>query len=87
MKLEHEIQKVAEELEADFEKLKEFEPNSVSKGFSKFTEDLCSDSRIFEPDPNLAKKELRDGVKNILLQIQEYKISNRVRKKPCLNLC
>lgn len=52
-KLEHETQSLAEELESDFEKLKEFEPNPVSKEFSKFIEELSSDCRIFEPDPDL----------------------------------
>jgi hypothetical protein len=77
-KLEHETQSLAEELKLDFEKLKEFEPNSVSKGFSKSIEELCSDYRIFEPDPDLrdnleiSEKQLRNGVKKIFLQIQEY---------------
>lgn len=77
-KLEHETQNRAEELKLDFEKLKEFKPNSVSEGFSKFIEELCSDCRIFEPDPDLrddfeiSEKQLRNGVKKIFLQIQEY---------------
>lgn len=37
-KLERETQNLAEELKLDFEKLKKFEPNPVSKGFSKFIE-------------------------------------------------
>lgn len=78
LKLEHETQSLAEELKLDFEKLKEFEPNSGSKGFSKFIEELCSDCRIFESDPDLrddfeiSEKQLRNGVKKIFLQIQEY---------------
>lgn len=57
-KLEYEIQNLVEKLKLYFEKLKEFKPNSVSKGFFKLIEDklikeLCSDCRIFEPDPDL----------------------------------
>ena len=37
-KLEYEIQNLVKELKLDFEKLKEFKPNSVSKGFSKLLE-------------------------------------------------
>ena len=49
-----------------------------SKGFSKSIEELCSDCRIFEPDPDLrddleiCEKQLRNGVKKTHLQIQEY---------------
>lgn len=52
-KLEYEIQNLVEKLKLDFEKLKEFKPNSVSKGFFKLIKELCSDCRIFEPDPDL----------------------------------
>jgi len=77
-KLEYEIQNLVEELKLDFEKLKEFKPNSVSKGFSKLIEELCSDCRIFEPDPDLrddfeiSETQLINGVRKIFLQIQEY---------------
>ena len=76
--LEYEIQNLVEELKLDFEKLKEFKPNSVSKGFSKLIEELCSDSRIFEPDPDLrddfeiSETQLINGLREIFLQIQEY---------------
>ena len=77
-KLESEIQNLVEELKLDFEKLKEFKPNSVSKGFSKLIEELCSDCRIFEPDPDLrddfdvSETQLRNGLREIFLKIQEY---------------
>ena len=77
-KLEDKIQNLVEELKLDFEKLKEFKPNSVSKGFSKLIEELWSDCRIFEPDPDLrddfeiSETQLINGVRNIFLQIQEY---------------
>ena len=76
-KLEDKIQNLVEELKLDFEKLKKFKPNSVSKGFSKLIEELCSDCRIFEPDPDLrddfeiSETQLINGVRNIFLQIQE----------------
>ena len=77
-KLEDEIQNLVEELKLDFEKLKEFKPNSVSKGFSKLIEELCSDCRVFEPDPDLrddfeiSETQLINGVREIYLQLQEY---------------
>ena len=77
-KLEYEIQNLVEELKLDFEKLKEFKPNSVSKGFSKLIEELSSDCRIFEPDPDLrddfeiSETQLINGLREIFLQIQEY---------------
>lgn len=77
-KLEYEIQNLVEELKLDFEKLKEFKPNSVSKGFSKLIEELCSDCRIFEPDPDLrddfeiSETQLINDLREIFLQIQEY---------------
>lgn len=77
-KLDYEIQNLVEELKLDFEKLKEFKPNSVSKGFSKLIEELCSDCRIFEPDPDLqddfeiSETQLINGLREIFLQIQEY---------------
>ena len=58
--------------------MKEFKPNSVSKGFSKLIEELCSDSRIFEPDPDLrddfeiSETQLINGLREIFLQIQDY---------------
>ena len=77
-KLEDKIQTLVEELKLDFEKLKEFKPDSVSKGFYKLIEESCSDCRIFEPDPDLrddfeiSETQLINGVRNIFLQIQEY---------------
>lgn len=77
-KLEYEIQNLVEELKLDFEKLKEFKPNSVSKGFSRLIEDLSSDCRIFELDPDLrddfeiSETQLINGLREIFLQIQEY---------------
>lgn len=77
-KFEAETQNLVEKLKLDFEMLKEFEPNSLSKGFSKLTEDLCSDCRIFEPDSNLrddyelSEKELLNNVKKIYLQLLKY---------------
>ena len=77
-KLEYEIQNLVEELKLDFEKLKEFKPNSVSKGFSKLIEELCSDCRIFEPYPDLrddfeiSETQLINSLREIFLQIQEY---------------
>lgn len=77
-KLEYEIQNLVEELKLDFEKLKEFKPNSVSKGFGKLTEELCSDCRVFEPDPDLrddfeiSETQLINGLRENFLQIQEY---------------
>ena len=63
-------QNLVEELKLDFEKLKEFKPNLVSKGFSKLIEELCSDCRIFEPDPDL-----RDD-----FEISETQLINGLRK-------
>ena len=77
-KFEYETKSLVAKLISNFEKLKEFEPNSGSRGFSKFTFDLCSDCRSFEPDPDLRddfelpEKQLRNGVKKTFLQIQEY---------------
>ena len=71
-KLEYEIQNLVEELKLDFEKLKEFKPNSVSKGFSKLIEELCSDCRIFEPDPDLRDDFEISETQKIFLQIQEH---------------
>ena len=77
-KLEDEIQNLVKELKLDFDKLKEFEPNSVSTGFSKLLEELCSDCRIFEPDPDLrddfeiSETQFINNVRNVFLQIQEY---------------
>lgn len=77
-KLEYEIQNLVEELKLDFEKLKEFKPNSVSKGFSLLIEELCSDCRIFEPDLDLradfeiSETQLINEARKIFLQIQEY---------------
>jgi len=76
--LEHEVQNLVEKLKLDFEKLKEFEPNSVSEEFSKPIDELLSDYRVFEPDPDLrddfeiSETELINGVKNIFLQIQKH---------------
>ena len=53
MKLENKIQNLVEELKLNFEKLKEFKPNSVSKGFSNLIEKLCSNWRVFELDLDL----------------------------------
>ena len=78
LKLEDETQTLVEELKLDFKKLKDFEPNSVSEGFSKFIEQLYSDCRQFEPDPDLrdelelSETQLRNGAENILSQIQKY---------------
>jgi hypothetical protein len=77
-RLERETASLAKELKLDFEKLKEFEPNSVSKEFSDLIEELRSDCRVFESDPDLrddysiSEKQLRNGVKKIFLQIQKY---------------
>jgi hypothetical protein len=77
-KLGYEIQNLVEELKLDFEKLKEFKPNSVSKGLSKLIEKLCSDCRVVEPDPNLrgdfeiSETQLINSLRKKFLQIQEY---------------
>jgi hypothetical protein len=77
-KLQNETVNLVKELKLDFKKLKEFEPNSVSKGFSLLTEMLCSDCRVFEPDPDLradsdiSETELIDSVREIFLEIQKY---------------
>ena len=77
-KLEYGIQNLVEELKLDFEKLKEFKPNSVSKGFSRLIAELCSDCRVFEPDPDLrddfeiSETQLINGLRKNFLQIQEY---------------
>jgi len=77
-KLENEIQNLVEELKLDLDKLQEFEPNLVSKGFSKPIADLCSDCRIFEPDSNLredyelSETQIVNNLREIFLQIQEY---------------
>ena len=73
-----EIEKLVKELKLDLEKLQEFEPNLVSKGFSKPIADLCSDCRIFEPDLNLrddyelSETQVINNLREIFLQIQEY---------------
>ena len=67
-----------EKLKSDFEKLRAFEPNPRSKGFTILIENLFSDIRILEPDDELrtkdeiSEKSLRDGIKEFLLKIQEY---------------
>ena len=78
-KLEHETQNIIEELKLDFKKLKKYQLNPVSEGFSRLIEELFSDLRIFEPDPDLrddfveiSESQLRNGAKNIFLQIQKY---------------
>lgn len=76
--LENEIENLVEELKLDLDKLQEFKPNLVSKGFSKPIEDLCSDCRIFEPDSNLredyelSETQIVNNLREIFLQIQEY---------------
>lgn len=52
-KLNNEIQSLVNELKFDFEKLKKFKSNLVSKGFSGFVDELCSDCGVFELNPNL----------------------------------
>lgn len=58
--------------------MKKFEPSPASQGFSKFIEELNSDCRIFESNPDLrdefeiSEQELRNNTKEILLQIQKY---------------
>ena len=52
-KLYNENKNLVEELKLNLEKLKKFKPNSASKEFSKLIENLISDCRIFEPDPDL----------------------------------
>lgn len=75
--LKDETQKVTEELEADFEKLKDFEPNPFSKRFSKFPAELSSDCEVFEPDSvlredfEISKEELRNCVKKTFSEIQK----------------
>ncbi len=77
-KLEYEIENLVEELKLDFEKLEEFEPNSISKGFSKLIGELRSDCRIFEADPDLrddfeiSETQLINGLREIFLKIQKY---------------
>ena len=44
---------LVEELKLDFEKLKEFKTNPVSKEFYKFIEELGSECTIFKPEPDL----------------------------------
>lgn len=51
--LKYKTEKVTDELKVDFGKLKDFEPNPLSKGFSRFTTGLCSDYELFEPNPAL----------------------------------
>ena len=76
--LENGNQKIAENLENDVERLKKFEPNPASKGFSGLIEELRSDIRVFEPDSDLrddceiSEEELKFGVRDILLQIEKY---------------
>lgn len=71
-------QSLIETLKLDFETLKKFEPNPASKGFSKFIEQLNSDCRIFEPNPDLqdefeiSEEELRHNAEEIFFKIQEY---------------
>ena len=76
--LEDEIQNQLDQLKLDLEKLKEFEPNPLSKGLTKLIEYLCSDCRLCEPDPDLrddseiSETELIDGLRTIFSQMQEY---------------
>lgn len=51
--LKYETEKVTDELKVNFGKLEDFEPNPLSKGFSKFTTELCSDCEVFKLDPAL----------------------------------
>ena len=74
--LENRNEKKAKNFENDIEKLKKFEPNPASNGFSGLIEELCSDIRVFEPDSDLrddfdiSEKELKFGVRDILFQIE-----------------
>lgn len=52
-KLEYKIQDLVKQLKLNFEKLKQFKPNSVLKLFSSLIEELSSHYRIFEPGPDL----------------------------------
>ena len=58
--------------------MKKFEPNSVSKGFSYLIEDLFSDCRILQRDPDLqgdddlSERQFINEARKIFLQIQEY---------------
>lgn len=76
--IERKIRIQIETLKLDFDKLKKFEPSPASQGFSKFIEELNSDCRVFEPNPDLrdefeiSEQELRNNTKEILLQLQKY---------------
>lgn len=76
--LESEIKNRVRELKLDLGRLKKFNPNPLSKGFADPIEQLLSDLRVCEPDPNLRDKyeiseiELIDGVRKISVQIQKY---------------
>jgi hypothetical protein len=65
-------------LESDLSELIDFEPNENSKGFSQLIENLFSDIRILEPNDELrtsdeiSLKELVQGIKKFLSQIEEY---------------
>ena len=76
--LQRETRNQVDQLKSDLEKLKKFEPNSSSKGFSMLIEYLCSDCRVCEPDPELrddseiSETELIEGLRTIFSQMQEY---------------
>jgi hypothetical protein len=74
--LEDEVESSVEKL--NFEKLKKFKTILSSKGFSRIIENLRSDLRVFEPDPDLragfeiSEKQLIGGVREVFLQLQKY---------------
>lgn len=76
--IDSQIEESKENLKSDFKKLRAFEPDPRSKGFTILIENLFSDIRILEPDDELrtedeiSEKNLRDGIKEFLLKIQEY---------------
>ena len=60
--------------QTDFEKLKNFEPDPKSKGFSALLTTIFEDCDRFDPDPQedyeISEAELRDSVRKIFLEIQ-----------------
>src|SRR6476469_7566418 len=46
VEVQREFENLLEKMKLDFQKMKEFEPNPLSKGFCKLTGDLSSDCRF-----------------------------------------
>jgi hypothetical protein len=74
--IHNQIEAMHEAFKTDFEKLKNFEPDSRSIGFGDPIEEIFINSDNFEPDTkedrNYNKELFKDSIKHSFLQIQKY---------------